>query len=178
MIDPHDPTPDGAPATPASTPGARTVIREIAWRFAYLRRVVITEMSRVLSPRGASVPQYHVLFRLATAEEPLSQQELTLDAGLDAAGVSRLVARMLADGLVSIEVDPRDRRRRLVALTAAGRALEASLSPLVEDAVRTMVTGFREEDAALLVGFLDHAVRATMEREQDRRRGRRRRGGA
>ncbi|AKF08092.1 MarR family winged helix-turn-helix transcriptional regulator [Sandaracinus amylolyticus] len=156
-------------------PTTRYVIREIAWRFAYLRRVVINEMSRVLTPLGATVPQYHVLFRLATAEGPLSQQELTLDAGLDAAGVSRLVARMAKDKQVTIKVDARDRRRRLVRLTAKGRALEESLSPLVDSAVRNMVTGFTDEEAMFLVQLLDKAVRSTMDRETDRKRRSRRR---
>lgn len=160
-----------------TNPAARYVIREIAWRFAYLRRVVINEMSRVLTPLGATVPQYHVLFRLATAEGPLSQQELTLDAGLDAAGVSRLVARMAKDKQVTIKVDARDRRRRLVRLTAKGRALEESLSPLVDAAVRNMVTGFSDEEAMFLVQLLDKAVRSTMDIEQDRKRRSRRRAG-
>jgi DNA-binding MarR family transcriptional regulator len=159
-----------------SNPAARHVIREIAWRFAYLRRVVINEMSRVLTPLGATVPQYHVLFRLATAEGPLSQQELTLDAGLDAAGISRLVARMANEKLVTIKIDARDRRRRLVKLTPKGRALEESLSPLVDTAVRNMVPGFSAEEATFLMQMLERACTATMEHEQERRRRGRRRG--
>lgn len=157
-------------------PGPRQMIREIAWRFTYLRRVVINEMSRVLTPLGATVPQYHVLFRLATAEGPLSQQELTLDAGLDAAGISRLVARMANEKLVTIKVDSRDRRRRLVRLTAKGRALEESLSPLVDAAVRNIVTGFSDEEAIRVVELLGRVCDATMAREQERRRRSRRRG--
>lgn len=169
---------DARPPLPAgflSQPGPRYLIREIAWRFAYLRRVVISEMSRVLTPLGATVPLYHVLFRLATADGPLSQQELTLDAGLDAAGVSRLVARMQKDKLVTIKVDTRDRRRRLVKLTPKGRALEESLSPLVDAAVRSMVTGFSEEEAMFLFSLLDRAVGATQRLEHSRRRRSRRR---
>lgn len=159
-----------------SQPGARHIIREIAWRFAYLRRVVIHEMSRVLTPLGATVPQYHVLFRLATADGPLSQQELTLDAGLDAAGISRLVARMANEKLVTIKIDARDRRRRLVKLTPKGRALEESLSPLIDTAVRNMVPGFSEHEATFLMQMLDRACSATMQRENERRRRSRRRG--
>lgn len=155
---------------PTGSPDGRHVIREIAWRFAYLRRVVIHEMSRVLSPLKVTVPQYHVLFRLATSEGPLSQQELTLDAGLDAAGVSRLVARMEREKLVAIKIDARDRRRRLVRLTVKGRALEESLSPLVDAAVKHIVPGFREEEANLLVQMLDRACQATMAREEVRKR--------
>lgn len=151
---------------------------EIAKRFAYLRRIVISEMGRVLAPLGATVPLYHVLFRLRTAElageGPLSQQELTLDAGLDAAGVSRLVARMATDKLVSIKVDAGDRRRRLVRLTAKGRALEESLSPLVDAAVRNVVTGLNEDEERLLLALLDRAVTATMRLHIERKRRARR----
>ncbi len=148
----------------------RHVIREIAWRFAYLRRVVLHEMSRVLSPLKVTAPQYHVLFRLATSEGPLSQQELTLDAGLDAAGVSRLVARMAHEKLVTIKIDSRDRRRRLVRLTPKGRALEESLSPLIDAAVRNMVPGWNDHEAALLMHMLERICDATMAREQMRKR--------
>src|SRR5262245_52826733 len=152
--------------------------KEIAKRFAYLRRIVIVEMGRVLTPVGATVPLYHVLFRLASAEGPLSQQELTLDAGLDAAGVSRLVARMAGEKLVTIKVDARDRRRRLVRLTAKGRALEESLSPLVDAAVRNMVPGLGEDEERLLLAMLDRAVAASMRLQHERKRRRRRQNGA
>lgn len=150
------------------------IAREIAKRFAYLRRVVIVEMGRVLAPLGATVPLYHVLFRLGTAEGPLGQQELTLDAGLDAAGVSRLLARMVREKLVVVRTDPTDRRRRLVRLTPKGRALEESLSPLVDAAVRNMVSGLEEGEERLLLSMLDRAVVATMRTEGERRRRRRR----
>jgi DNA-binding MarR family transcriptional regulator len=151
---------------PTGSAEGRHIIREIAWRFAYLRRVVIHEMSRVLSPLKVTVPQYHVLFRLATSDGPLSQQELTLDAGLDAAGVSRMVARMAEEKLVIIKIDSRDRRRRLVRLTPKGRALEESLSPLIDTAVRNMVPGWNDHEASLLLHVLERVCAATMAREQ------------
>lgn len=158
-----------------SNPAARRMVREITWRFAYLRRVIMTEMSRTLAPLGVTVPQFNVLFRLATAEGPLSQQELILDAGLDAAGVSRLVARMAKDKQVTIKVDARDRRRRLVRITPKGRALEESLSPLVEAAVRDMLSGVSDEESLMVVQVLERVTTATMSREQENKRRSRRR---
>jgi MarR family transcriptional regulator, organic hydroperoxide resistance regulator len=150
------------------------IASEVAKRFAYLRRVVILEMGRILAPLGATVPLYHVLFRLRTAEDgnepPLSQLELSLDAGLDAAGVSRLAAKMSAQKLVTVKVDAADRRRRLVRLTAKGRALEESLSPLVERAVRNMTTGLTEDEERLFLSLLDRVVLGTMHIEGQRRR--------
>jgi DNA-binding MarR family transcriptional regulator len=144
------------------------IAREIAKRFDYLRRVTVGEMNRALAPLGVPVPMYNVLIRLAYGG-PLSQQELTLDAGLDAAGVSRLVARMAKEKLVTIKVDARDRRRRLVRLTPKGRALEEALSPVVDAAARQVVTGLTEKDEQALLALLDKAVTATAAMHAERR---------
>lgn len=130
------------------------IAHEIAKRFTFLRRVTFGELNRCLAPLGASVPQYQVLIRLAI-EGAVSQQELTLDAGLDAAGVSRLVARMAEDKLVSIKVDARDRRRRLVRLTAKGKAMAEALAPVVDAGARNVFSGLSEAEEQRLLGLLD-----------------------
>jgi DNA-binding MarR family transcriptional regulator len=130
------------------------IAHEIAKRFTFLRRVTFGELNRSLGPLGASVPQYQVLIRLAI-EGAVSQQELTLDAGLDAAGVSRLVARMAEEKLVSIKVDARDRRRRLVRLTAKGKALAEALAPVVDGAARNVFSGLSEAEEQRLLSLLD-----------------------
>jgi DNA-binding MarR family transcriptional regulator len=136
------------------------VMREIAVRFGYLRRVVLSEITRQLAPLGVTPPMYHVLFRLAhEGEQP--QQDLVLDSGLDAPGVSRLIAKMAAEKLVTTKVDPRDRRRRLVRVTAKGRRLEEALAPVVDGAVRNVVTGLTTEEEGQLLALLDKAVIAT-----------------
>ncbi|MFO0682256.1 MAG: MarR family winged helix-turn-helix transcriptional regulator [Sandaracinus sp.] len=130
------------------------IAHEIAKRFTFLRRVTFGELNRCLAPLGASVPQYQVLIRLAM-EGAVSQQELTLDAGLDAAGVSRLVARMAEEKLVSIKVDARDRRRRLVRLTAKGKAMAEALAPVVDAGARNVFSGLSEAEEQRLLGLLD-----------------------
>lgn len=130
------------------------IAHEMAKRFTFLRRVTFGELNRCLAPLGASVPQYQVLIRLAM-EGAVSQQELTLDAGLDAAGVSRLVARMAEDKLVSIKVDARDRRRRLVRLTAKGKALAEALAPVVDAGARNVFSGLSEAEEQRLLSLLD-----------------------
>jgi DNA-binding MarR family transcriptional regulator len=130
------------------------IAHEIAKRFTFLRRVTFGELNRCLAPLGASVPQYQVLIRLAI-EGAVSQQELTLDAGLDAAGVSRLVARMAEEKLVSIKVDARDRRRRLVRLTTKGKALAEALAPVVDAGARNVFSGLSEAEEQRLLSLLD-----------------------
>jgi DNA-binding MarR family transcriptional regulator len=147
------------------------IAQEIAKRFVFLRRMVAGEINRALSPLGATSAQYQVLLRLAV-DGAVSQQELTLDAGLDAAGVSRLVAKMAEQKLVGIKVDTRDRRRRLVRLLPAGFAMVESLSPVVDAAARRVVGGLSEIEEVKLLQLLDKAVSSSRQRAE--RRGRRR----
>lgn len=147
--------------------------QEIAKRFVYMRRLVMGEINRALAPLGANAALYQVLIRLAM-DSQVSQQELTIDAGLDAAGVSRLVAKMAESKLVSIRVDPKDRRRRLVRLTPKGFSLVESLSPVVDQATRGVIVGLDEHEEQQLLGLLDKAVIATMQLHAERKA---RRGG-
>jgi DNA-binding MarR family transcriptional regulator len=147
------------------------IAQEIAKRFVFLRRMVAGEINRALHPLGATSAQYQVLLRLAV-DGAVSQQELTLDAGLDAAGVSRLVAKMAEQKLVGIRVDTRDRRRRLVRLLPAGFAMVESLSPVVDAAARRVVGGLSETEEVQLLKLLDKAVSSS--RQHAERRGRRR----
>lgn len=145
--------------------------QEIAKRFVFLRRIVAGEINRSLHPLGATAAQYQVLLRLAV-DGAVSQQELTIDAGLDAAGVSRLVAKMAEQKLVAIRVDAKDRRRRLVRLLPKGFAMVESLSPVVDAAARRVVMGLTEAEELRLLQLLDKAVSSS--RMQAERRGRRR----
>jgi len=163
--DPYDEDPEDEDVTtaPEATPDRDVVMREAALRFGYLRRVVLVALSRVLAQHDMTPPGYHVLFRLATEGGELPQQEVVLDLDLDAAGVSRLLSRMVDQGLLTTKVDPEDRRRRIVQLTARGRRLQESLSPEVDAAARRVVTGLTPEEERQLLALLDKTVAATRE---------------
>lgn len=70
--------------------------------------------------------------------------------GLDSGYVSRLLRSLEADGLVTVEPQPRDRRVRTVRLTAAGRA------------ERVMLDGRSDELAGSLLKPLNTAQRARL----------------
>jgi DNA-binding MarR family transcriptional regulator len=163
MNEPSAPAAEGTAA--AKTSDARVprahVAREIAKHFSFLRRLATVELNRVLAPLGANVAMYNVLLRLST-EGQLSQQELTVDAGLDAAGVSRLVAKMGEMKLISIKIDQTDRRRRLVRLTPKGQAFEQALEPVVDAAMRHAVMGLEEHEEYELLRILDKMVQSMM----------------
>ena len=85
--------------------------------------------SRLVSTEVSTV-QYSVLVVLDRHGE-LSQRELGDEVDLDRSTIADLVARMERHGLVRRGQDPRDGRRKTVALTEHGRAERERLRPLV-----------------------------------------------
>ncbi len=132
------------------------IAREIAARFMYLRRMAMTAIGERLAPMGMGVAEYLVLFRLAQ-EDDVPQQDLEHDSGLGASGVSRMVARLVDEGWVTMSIDPTDRRRRRLAITDAGRDKERELAPLVDDAARLVIDGLTDAEERQLLKLLNKA---------------------
>ncbi|MEO0829606.1 MAG: MarR family transcriptional regulator, partial [Pseudomonadota bacterium] len=70
---------------------------------------------------GLTPTQFAALARLYETQE-LSQNLLGRRTAMDSATIKGVVERLIAKGLVAVRPDPDDRRVRLLALTAAGRA--------------------------------------------------------
>ena len=98
--------------------------RLAAWR-AFLRThaVVTAELSRELEEaRGLPLAQYDVLVQLDEAEGGrLRMQQLAARVLFSRSGLTRLVDRMTAEGLVRRERCEDDRRGTYAVLTPAGR---------------------------------------------------------
>ena len=87
-------------------------------------------------------PQFAVLAVLS-AEPSLDQQTIGARAGLDKSTCGHIVDHLGKLGLVSASIDPANRRRKLVALTGAGRDALRTAAPLraqVEDMALTSLS--------------------------------------
>jgi DNA-binding MarR family transcriptional regulator len=71
-----------------------------------------------------SPSEYDVLYTLSKAPDGLRITELTAEMLLTQGGVSRLVARLEAAGLLERVADPEDRRAARIRLTEAGTAAQ------------------------------------------------------
>ncbi|MEU6917130.1 MarR family winged helix-turn-helix transcriptional regulator [Streptomyces olindensis] len=116
----------------AKTAGARL---EERWRdilSAHAR--TMCEIDRVLHPHGLGASDFEVLDMLATAApeeaEQCRVQNLVGRVHLSQSALSRLIARLEKDGLVTRSVCVEDRRGVWVALTPKGRDLHAEVLPL------------------------------------------------
>jgi DNA-binding MarR family transcriptional regulator len=86
---------------------------------------------------GMPLGPARLLFEVGTA--PATTQALRTRLGLDSGYLSRLLRRLEGDGLVAVEPDPADRRRRQVSLTPAGLRRFAELERRSDDQARRLV---------------------------------------
>lgn len=70
----------------------------------------------------STLPRFDVLATLDRADDRMTMSELSGRILVSNGNVTGLVSRLVEDGLVRREVDPRDRRSQFVMLTPEGRA--------------------------------------------------------
>ena len=151
--------------------------------------LLLYRVSRLLGVAGAPVirlcegrfgitrREWRVIALLAHEEGLLSSQ-LAERAQLDRARTSKAITSLVGKKLLRREARPGDRRQAALALTEAGRALYASLFPLVQQINRDLLACLAEADVARLDAALDLlqqradalAAQSTLPKA-DRRRG-------
>lgn len=87
--------------------------------------------------RGRPLGQARLLFEIGPDGSDIGSLRERL--GLDSGYASRLLKSLEADGLVAIESDSEDRRRRLVTLTARGVSERAAYDALSDDLARSLL---------------------------------------
>lgn len=73
---------------------------------------------------GLAENEYGVLYALSGVRTGLRMSDLGSDVLLSQAGLSRLVARLEAKGLIERSIDPEDGRASMLRLTDSGRGLQ------------------------------------------------------
>ncbi|MFG3662546.1 MarR family winged helix-turn-helix transcriptional regulator [Streptomyces sp. NPDC047706] len=104
-------------------------------------------------PGGLTSPQFAILHALAQ-QGPLTQTALRSKVRLDRSTTADVVRRLVARRLVSQVKDPEDARRRVVRLTAAGRALYLESTTRAVKVNEAMLAGLDEEQRTQLLTLL------------------------
>lgn len=127
-----------------------TVLTEIRM----IEQLVNARLQRAL-PSGLELSQFAVLNQLSSTGGEKSPAQLARAFQLTKGAMTNTVKRLEARGLIRIADDPGDGRRKLLAVTEAGRTLRdeavAALAPVFteiadgvgRDALRTMLPGLR-----------------------------------
>jgi len=129
---------------------------------AVARRSIKQAVTARLRPRGLSPQQFWLL--VSIHEHPgLSLRALAERHHMDPPTASRIVDLLSKRGLVGMEADPRDRRRRRLRLTPRGTGLAREVHPLALRTREAIQVGFSAAEKRALRAMLQRIV-ANMER--------------
>lgn len=115
-------------------------------------RELSTVLERKLAPLGLTAQQAALL--LHARREPSSPRELMSVLGTDTAGMTRLLDRLAAKGLLRRGKHPEDRRAIVIELTDEGRAIVPRLPPIFGRVTRQLLDGFSREEIDRLSSML------------------------
>ena len=151
---------------PASTTPARFIDDYLLYLLARASHVVSTEFHEQLRRRGISVPVWRVLASLigSTGETVTGLAEVCL---LQQPTMTKLLDRMVRDGLVKRSQDTRDRRVVRVALTPRGETVANELAQAAKLHEAEVLARHPEAEALAIKSLL----RAIMARNGKPRRG-------
>lgn len=114
---------------------------------------LVETFTRALTPHGLSIAMWRVLAALSNNGEQ-RQIDLVGMTSIDASTMSRLVTRLVRDGLVTRSRSKSSSREVVVALSPKGRALVARLIPIAQQLERTASTGLPARDLVALKRLL------------------------
>lgn len=86
-----------------------------------------------------SLTECRVLYEIDRADRGAAVTALRDTLGIDAGRLSRILARLADDGLITRHRDPGDGRRQTVAATPAGRRVQRRHDALADDSVRALL---------------------------------------
>jgi DNA-binding MarR family transcriptional regulator len=146
-----------------------------AWEALFRAQATIAGELTTGTDWGNLLPrEYGVLYALSAAPNGLRITELGGDVLLTQPGMSRLVARLEARGLVQRDDDPNDARACRVRLTTAGAELQRTVGLSHGRLVAQSMTRHLTRDQLVQLGDLCHQLTAVFEPAGQSKGGRQR----
>jgi len=103
--------------------------RFLPYRLSVLSNRISADIARLYDKRhGISIPEWRVIAVLAR-RPGLSATEVAQRTAMDKVAVSRAVSALLDGGRILRDTDEDDRRRSVLRLSEAGRAIYADVAP-------------------------------------------------
>src|SRR2546423_11978709 len=144
---------------------ARCFTGNLAWLLYRAHWALASELTAALAPLGVSARGYHVLRAALSGEH--TQRELAEMVGLDKTTMVVTVDELERDGLAERRPSPRDRRARIIAVTAAGRRKVAEADEVKERVQADVLGELPARDQKALIGALDKLVQGRLAEQVD-----------
>ena len=141
---------DGTSAVPIR----HRVPAHLARRF---HQICLGASAEMIEPAGITPGEYGLL--AAVDDHPgLDQRQLAAALGIDAVSAGQTIDRLEAAGWIERQMDPRDRRVRLIDTTPEGIALRARVRPAALAAQRRVMAVLSSEEQTLFLDLLTRIV--------------------
>lgn len=133
----------------ASDAGAEGLLGRPAYALGQLHSALTAQLEKELAGIGLSLRTHQVLACIAE-HGGHSQQQVSDSVDVDRSEMVRIVDRLEEAGLLIREVDPADRRRHRLQLTAAGRRLLRRGETVIEAVTETALGGLSRDERRTL----------------------------
>jgi DNA-binding MarR family transcriptional regulator len=157
---------NGVAPNPSSSPetSAFTIDDSLGYLVNRAARRMASDLADELRPLGVGIGQWAVLMFL-WARDGISQAELARLVAIEPPTMVRTLDRMVRDGIVSREPDPRDGRVTRIHLTARGRSLRDQLVPRAVAVNQAAEAALTTEEAATLRQLLTKLITSEEHRQ-------------
>lgn len=148
-----------------------SLARFYPYRFAVLGKLISENFAEVYHLRfGLTIPEWRLIAVLAQYG-PISAQEASQFAGLDKVKVSRAIAALQEAKLIVRVVDPSDRRKVQLSLSAKGKRTYQSISKMALDWEKGVAKDLDESQLALLDRVINKVMKQTQVIFEENERG-------
>jgi DNA-binding MarR family transcriptional regulator len=130
---------------------------QLAYMIASLNRQLEAELEDRLRPGGVPIEQYRIL-EVLDASEPAAMGEIAHQSLIEAPTLTKIIDKMVAEGLVYRASDPNDRRRVLILTAPAGKTLFKRLRGVSTAQEQRIVDLLEGEKAAALRTLLKELI--------------------
>ena len=124
-------------------------------------RLMAPFTTHLASRHQISMNEFRMLMTLGRFGDKASH-ELAVHTGVNAMSVSRAVAALERNNRIKVSVDPANRRRKTLSLTAEGRRLYAMMRPEADRVAEYLLSQLSGSDMAALERIVDTLI-ATLE---------------
>jgi len=135
--------------------------RFLPYRLSVLSNRISTDIARLYDKRHAlSIPEWRVIAVLAK-RPGLSATEVAQRTAMDKVAVSRAVSALLDDGRILRDTDEDDRRKSVLRLSEAGRAIYADVAPRAMAYEQRLLDALRPDERQALDRLLARMEQVT-----------------
>lgn len=131
---------------------------QLAYMIASVNRQLESELEERLRPGGVPIEQFRIL-EVLDASEPCAMGEIAGQSLIEPPTLTKIVDKMVTEGLVYRAPDPNDRRRVLILTAPGGKALFNRLRGVSSAQEQRLVELLESDGATELRNLLRELIR-------------------